>query len=117
MKLTDLNPRWLAEAGRQGQAVTFECPCCIGTKRAARLCVAFQKPVDAGTPISLKPGDLWPLLAADAASEQERQRGTVPPGVHWAREGDTFDGLTVKPSVDASGSGHWHGFITNGEAS
>ena len=23
--------------------------------------------------------------------------------------------LTVTPSIDASASGHWHGFITNGE--
>lgn len=25
--------------------------------------------------------------------------------------------LTVTPSIDASKSGHWHGFITNGECS
>jgi hypothetical protein len=25
------------------------------------------------------------------------------------------DDLTVTPSLDASRSGHWHGFITNGE--
>jgi hypothetical protein len=25
------------------------------------------------------------------------------------------DNLTVTPSIDASASGHWHGFITNGE--
>lgn len=29
-------------------------------------------------------------------------------------EGDTFDNLTLTPSVDRSGDGHWHGFITNG---
>lgn len=33
----------------------------------------------------------------------------------WEREGDTFETLTLKPSVDASGWGHWHGWITNGE--
>lgn len=27
----------------------------------------------------------------------------------------TFENLTVKPSLDASMAGHWHGFITNGE--
>ena len=26
-----------------------------------------------------------------------------------------IDDLTVTPSIDASASGHWHGFITNGE--
>jgi hypothetical protein len=39
----------------------------------------------------------------------------VPPGILWRREGDTFDTLTLSPSVDASPSGHWHGFVRNGE--
>ena len=29
--------------------------------------------------------------------------------------GETFENLSLTPSVDASASGHWHGFITNGE--
>ncbi len=37
--------------------------------------------------------------------------------VYWQRTGDTFETLTLTPSVDAAshGVGHWHGFITNGE--
>jgi len=33
----------------------------------------------------------------------------------WQFEGNDFSNLTVTPSIDASASGNWHGFITNGE--
>jgi hypothetical protein len=34
--------------------------------------------------------------------------------VLWQRTGETFETLTLTPSVDCSAWGHWHGFITNG---
>lgn len=33
----------------------------------------------------------------------------------WQFEGNDFSTLTVHPSIDASASRNWHGFITNGE--
>jgi hypothetical protein len=36
-------------------------------------------------------------------------------GCVWEFKGDDFNTLTVTPSIDASKSGNWHGFITNGE--
>lgn len=33
----------------------------------------------------------------------------------WKYEGSDFATMTVTPSIDASKSGNWHGFITNGE--
>jgi hypothetical protein len=40
----------------------------------------------------------------------------IPPGIVWTRAaGDTFETLTLSPSIDASPAGHWHGFIQNGE--
>lgn len=33
----------------------------------------------------------------------------------WTRSGESFNDLTLTPSVDCSVSGHWHGSITNGE--
>lgn len=33
----------------------------------------------------------------------------------WKFDGNDFSTLTVTPSIDASRSGNWHGFITNGE--
>lgn len=98
MKLTDLNPRWAADADimlgghlvhdadRDGMAVTFDCPHC----RTTRLGVWFANPID-GKP----PTDDATLL--------------------WQREGTTFGDLTLSPSIDVSARGHWHGHIRNGE--
>lgn len=40
---------------------------------------------------------------------------TTVPEIAWAFEGNDFNTLTVRPSIDASASGNWHGFLTNGE--
>lgn len=101
MRLTDLNPSWVVDAvlvlggtartyeGRHGMVVSFECPCCLGTHRATRLAVWFANPID-GEP------------ATDDATTL------------WQREGESFETLTLSPSVDASEHGHWHGFIREG---
>ncbi len=41
--------------------------------------------------------------------------GTKPEFCWTFEPGADFATLTVKPSLDASASGNWHGFITNGE--
>ena len=108
MRLIDLNPRWFGLPPAIRQGITFDCPHC----RTTRLAVPFVNPIDGSAPISLEPKILWPLLQPrpDAAPGQV----TVPPGFHWTRTGDTFDVLTLSPSVDASKSGHWHGHIMSG---
>jgi hypothetical protein len=100
VKLTELNPRWAIDADivvgggqvvhnahRTGMAITFDCPHC----RTVRLAVFFANPVDAGLP-----------------SDDHRL---------WHRSGTTFEDLSLTPSIDASESGHWHGYITNGKVS
>jgi hypothetical protein len=104
MRLTELEPRWIHE-----NVFVFRCPCCIGTERA-----------------------LW-LSCKDAAIERDAQRdlfresGLEPEGraavvmatrpeVAWSINSHDFATMSVTPSIDASASGHWHGFITNGEA-
>ncbi len=37
------------------------------------------------------------------------------PEFAWMFQGNDFSTLTVHPSIDASASGNWHGFIVNGE--
>ena len=37
------------------------------------------------------------------------------PDSAWRFEGNDFETLTVTPSINASASGDWHGFITAGE--
>jgi len=108
MRLSELDPRWAIDAdiviggvakhfeGRHGMAVSFECPHCVererntGDKRVIRIAVWFANPID-----GLTPTDDAKFL--------------------WQRLGDSFENLTLSPSIDASSDGHWHGFIVNGE--
>lgn len=126
MKLTELDPKWWAEEGRSGQGVVFLCPCekCRTVPgRQAWICVAFANPVDGGEPWKLGTGprDLWGVLYGNLRDPAVRGRvlekgqTVIPPGYLWRRSGDTFEGLTLAPSVDASPAGCWHGFVTNGE--
>jgi hypothetical protein len=96
MKLTDLNPHWTCDAiGRHGMGISFDCP----VHREHRLAVAFANPVDGGA--KMGGSNYW-----------------------WVRSGETFETLTLQPSVDASGCEQigngmiqtpcWHGHIVNG---
>lgn len=96
MKLTELNPRWTG-TGTIITGVTFDCPHC----QVQRLGVLFKNAID--------PGKWLDRGVTRHHAEQE-----------WDRDGETFDSLTLRPSIDASKNevifdGHWHGFITNGE--
>lgn len=117
MKLGELDPRWFAEDGRSGQGLVFLCP----------HCVTFANPLDGGAPIAIgtrerRPiREIWTLLYGDLGDSEVKGRvlpkgvDVIPPGFLWRREGETFDTLTLHPSVDASPAGCWHGFIRNGE--
>lgn len=82
---------------RHGMGLSFLCP----VHRDHRLVVMFANPID-GLP---------------AATPEEGH-------YQWQRTGETFETLTLGPSIDASGSTHgngaietpcWHGYITSGE--
>ena len=100
MRLTELKPRWAADydiligdhvvhdENRVGMALTFECPHC----RTTRLGVFFRNPVDG------------------KAHSDDYDNAHL-----WMRTGDTFETLSLSPSIDASASGHWHGYITGGD--
>jgi hypothetical protein len=100
VNLATLNPHWVAvsnaspnsplESARIG--VSFDCPCC----RKTRLMILFRNTI--GPTLSA-----WPYLCLGDK--------------FWDRQGETFDDLTLSPSIDCSKSGHWHGFITAGEVS
>jgi hypothetical protein len=97
MRLTDLSPRWYGHPdGRTGLGLTFVCPHCHAKNLQdpfvpTRLAIPFANPLSASTP-------------------EPNGNGHI-----WQRTGDTFETLTLTPSVDASSTGHWHGFITGGE--
>lgn len=86
VKLTELEPTWWGRDGRHGLGITFLCPHC----RKQKISVAFINPLDGG---STYPDDK----------------------PFWTREGESFETLTIKPSINASKIGHWHGFIRGGD--
>lgn len=94
MRLTELDPRWLGFDGER-LGLSFECPHC----RTQRLAVAFHH----------RGHELIDDAHIRAAG------GGI--GDHiWVLEASSdFETMTLTPSIDASASGHWHGFITNGE--
>lgn len=109
MRLAALNPHWIQPSQWSAQAdpfyigVSFMCPHCpstvcptCGADRGKRLAVKF-----------------WPPI--DPAGWQERVTAIPHEGFHQRVSGETFDTLTLNPSVGFDAIGHWHGTIINGE--
>lgn len=103
MKLTELNPHWITFSQNCGVPVyigmTFRCPHCPAGDRGETgyIAVYFDKPVDP---------EQWLPRCEPLGKLAEFQ---------WHRVGETFETLTLTPSINAGGVGHWHGWITNGE--
>lgn len=100
MRLTDLDPRWVAFMHYGNNTVvgarvglTFLCPCC----RRQYIGAMFAQPI--GVNFDAAQMTHWPPVGTRV----------------WQREGDSFDTLTLNPSIDVSAYGHWHGHIRNGE--
>jgi hypothetical protein len=100
MRLIDLSPEWVGSGGegvtdtatglpiprREAVGVSLNCPC--GCEHD--LFVPFANPVDG--------------------------LGPIYPGRGWQRTGDTFETLTLTPSIQREYPARcWHGFITDGE--
>ena len=102
MRLTDLQPRLLHSGGdgvarvdtgqpvprREGVGMTLLCPCGCGM----RFALLFENPLDGGP-------------------------GLEDGGARWRRTGDTFETMTLNPSVlrsEPRGCG-WHGWVIDGE--
>lgn len=103
IKLTELNPGFFGNGGegiytrdengervpvpeRKGTGIAFDCPCGCGE----RVALHFKNPLDGGE-----------STAADRVS--------------WQRTGDSFENLTLRPSILRLGGCAWHGFLTDGE--
>jgi uncharacterized protein DUF6527 len=100
VKLIDLDPTWIGYGGpeitrdgqlvleRHGIGVGCNCPC--GTPDCW-LAVYFKNPLDGRPPPDVI--EKYPL---------------------WNRTGDTFETLTLRPSLQRRGGCDWHGFLTDG---
>lgn len=101
MRLIDLNPLWIAREGNPHAILAFRCPRC---QRMWLTC----------TLVALKGSEQCKLIAA--AIPDNGGEVVTCKTLAWAAEGlPDFDRLSIRPSIDASASGHWHGHITNGE--
>jgi hypothetical protein len=91
MKLTELDPRWTAvESDRHGQGIVFLCPKC----KDHYLGVYFSNPIDGKLPYL-----------------REGQNS----GHLWSRTGDTFETLSITPSIRVVDGCAWHGYVTAGD--
>jgi len=77
---------------REGVGVLLDCPC-GNADEDHQLFVPFANPLDGGPPV-----------------QTGKNNG-------WQRTGETFETLTLTPSIQRVGGCGWHGFITNGEIS
>ena len=100
MKLTDLDP-WCYGYGGEGVSnadgsaipeqigvgIAFDCPC---GKCGEKVSLGFKNPIDGSKQVN-----------NDRAS--------------WQRKGNTFENLTLTPSIQRMGKCRWHGYLTDGE--
>lgn len=97
MKLAELDPRWyVLEENGPKVGLTFECPHC----RKERLGIAFHH----------QGHEAIEDAYIRAHSDQGNNHNYI-----WTESGEDISNVTITPSIDASASGHWHGWITNGE--
>jgi hypothetical protein len=96
MRLVDLFPRWV-----HPNIFAFLCPHCrqvfltcknVPMSRHAQCEIFWKDPIGESEVVPCKPEMAW----------------------NFPSDG-LFSTLTVTPSLDASASGHWHGWITSGE--
>lgn len=110
VKLTAFAPHWITPSNWSDQAppfytgCSFLCPHCPadlpehGPERRRRLVVMFWPPIDPDGLMAKYGPDWWPKLGVQ----------------HQRVSGDTFDTLTIAPSIGFDSIGHWHGHIIDG---
>lgn len=99
MKLIELSPKWLTP-----NIFIFKCPHC---QKVWLSCKNVPMPMGAQFAIFEKElGEKWNTLVTPMAEPTA-----------WNFSGEDFSTLSVTPSINAEASGHWHGWIKNGEVS
>jgi len=106
MKLSELSPRWI-----HPNVFVFRCPHCPDSG-VLLMCKNIEMDLRDQMELIFKEfGTHGQLVVPDKAEMAWTITGRIPSDPHQA----FADDITVTPSLDASKSGHWHGFITNGE--
>lgn len=88
-RLVDADPGFFTDGETKGAGIVFECP----LHENCCVGVHFENPIGGGVP------------SANAK-------------VRWRRDGETFETLTLSPSIRVTSPNHdgchWHGFVKNG---
>lgn len=108
MRLIDLEPKWLLDSNGWRVGFIFKCP----TKPEGndwQTCMFVQMSV--GEQV-----DLW----EQNGCPDHRMIQACKQTACWTIENASiaeasFENLTIKPSIDGSAAGNWHGHIQNGE--
>lgn len=99
MKLTDLSPRWVGIHNWSSESIY-------------RIGVSFDSPTT-GKRLAVL---FTPAIDPDGLAARWQWGDYFPQAKKWTRAtGETFETLTLTPSLDFSAFGEWHGCITNGE--
>lgn len=98
MKLTDLNPKWLAD----GKMMVFDCPHC----QKIKVSVIFA-------PMGMGMGTQCDIL--EEALGDDTPFIPCNPESRWNMSNNDFETMSITPSLNAQPAGHWHGHITNGQ--
>ena len=121
MRLLDCVPRWLDIDGTR-VGIVLLCPHCIAEKRPKPTPLScFFIPTEriAGPDYHESQYALFekmlPGFGPEYAGIEVHDFIACKRGFAWTRTGDDFASMSVTPSLDASASGHWHGYITGGE--
>lgn len=105
MRLTELEPRWI-----HPNVFVFLCPQC---RKTLLTCKNTEMSDDDQYALYEREfGEDWgALIVPSRAGFAWNITGTRPSEPNSIG----FHDMSVTPSIDASASGHWHGYITNGE--
>ena len=110
VSLASLNPQWIDYQDRSGLGIAFDCMVGShhGEKCTIRNWILFANPLDGGPPW---PGDSRSLIIAVYPHGTDGQVAGCGDR-RWNRSGDTFETLSMTPSVNAGVCGHLT--LTNG---
>lgn len=107
MRLVDLMPRWLSP-----NVFAFLCPHCravfLTCKNVVMDTWEQRETVWRGLLCWNGNAAYPPAYPVDVVLCKPEMAWTFPSGA-------AFESMTVTPSLDASASGHWHGFLTAGD--
>ncbi len=98
-RIVDLNPKWIENGAGELYGISYDCPC--GLPEFDPL-VTFELccPIGGRQVVPTKTSFGGKTVCADSID-----RG-------WDLTGDSFENITLTPSIHQVG--HWHGFLTNG---